>query len=130
MRDWLFVEDHCDAIYQVLKHGQFGETYNIGGNNEIKNIDIVKNICSIMDDLYPRKNQKYQNLITFVTDRPGHDFRYAIDASKINCDLQWVPKEDFKSGIIKTINWYISNRSWWESILDKTYKQERLGLLN
>ena len=129
IRDWLYVEDHCDAVYTVLQHGEIGETYNVGGNNEIRNIDIVKTICAILDEMRPSPNGKsYGNLISFVKDRPGHDFRYAIDASKIKTELGWTPKETFESGIRKTIEWYIENESWWRKIQDKTYNQERLGL--
>ena len=129
IRDWLFVEDHYDAIYSVLRNGTIGETYNIGGNNEISNIDIVNTICSILDELKPRSGGKsYNNLITFVTDRPGHDFRYAIDATKINNKLGWSPKETLASGIRKTIQWYLDNESWWRKIQDGTYNQERLGI--
>ena len=129
IRDWLFVEDHYDAIYSVLQNGTIGETYNIGGNNEISNIDIVNTICSILDELKPRSGGKsYNNLITFVADRPGHDFRYAIDATKINNTLGWSPKETFASGIRKTIQWYLDNESWWRKIQDGTYNQERLGI--
>ena len=107
------------------------ETYNIGGNNQIKNIDIVETICKIMDDVKPRKDsKKYSDLITFVKDRPGHDLRYAIDASKIKNNLGWTPKEVFESGIKKTIEWYIENEIWWRRIQKKHYKQERLGLSN
>jgi len=113
VRDWLFVEDHCDAIYEVLQHGIIGDTYNIGGHNEIRNIDIVNTICSILDELKPRSNKEsYSELITYVTDRPGHDFRYAIDASKIKNDLGWTPKETFETGIRKTIQWYLDNETW------------------
>ena len=129
VRDWLFVEDHCDAIYEVLQHGKIGDTYNIGGHNEIRNIDIVNTICSILDELKPRSNhQSYSELITYVTDRPGHDFRYAIDASKIKTDLGWEPKETFKTGIRKTIQWYLDHEDWWRKIQDGTYNQERLGI--
>jgi len=129
IRDWLFVEDHCDAIYEVLQNGNIGDTYNIGGRNEIKNIDIVNNICSILDELKPRSNgQSYSELITYVTDRPGHDFRYAIDASKIKNDLGWTPKETFETGIRKTIQWYLDHEDWWRKIQDGTYNQERLGI--
>jgi len=129
IRDWLYVEDHCDAVYTVLQHGEIGETYNVGGNNEIRNIDIVKTICAILDEMRPSPNGKsYGNLISFVKDRPGHDFRYAIDASKIKTELGWTPKETFESGIKQTIEWYIENESWWRKIQDKTYNQERLGL--
>ena len=128
VRDWLFVEDHCGAIYSVLQNGTIGETYNIGGHNEIRNIDIVNTICSILDELKPRSNKKsYSELITYVTDRPGHDFRYAIDASKINNDLGWIPKETFETGIRKTIQWYLDHEDWWRKIQDGTYNQERLG---
>ena len=129
VRDWLYVGDHCNAIYKVLLDGKVGETYNIGGNNDIKNIDIVETICKKLDKLNPRKNGKsYQELITYVTDRPGHDHRYAIDASKIRKDLGWVPKETFDSGISKTIQWYLENINWWRKIQGSNYKQERLGL--
>ena len=117
VRDWLYVEDHCHAISRVIEKGVFGETYNIGGNNQIKNIDIVETICKIMDDVKPRKDsKKYSDLITFVKDRPGHDLRYAIDASKIKNNLGWTPKEVFESGIKKTIEWYIENEIWWRRI--------------
>ena len=131
VRDWLFVEDHCDAIYSVLSSGKLGETYNIGGNNEIQNIDIVKTICEKMDEYSPRqKGGNYEELITYVTDRPGHDFRYAIDASKISNELGWKPKENFETGIEKTIRWYLENREWWQAIQDNTYQQERLGVVS
>ena len=128
VRDWLYVLDHCDAIYTVLEKGEIGQTYNVGGNNEIKNIDVVETICNILDKLIPKDNsESYKKLISFVEDRPGHDFRYAIDANKINSKLGWFPKESFESGIEKTIQWYINNVDWWNSILDNTYRQERLG---
>ena len=131
IRDWLYVEDHCDAISIILNKGKLGETYNIGGNNEIQNIDIVKIICNKMDEMVPFSNGgKYEDLITYVTDRPGHDFRYAIDSSKIQDELNWQPKENFSSGIDKTIKWYIENESWWSAIQNNTYHQERLGVLN
>ena len=129
VRDWLYVKDHCDAVYTILQHGRIGETYNVGGNTEICNIDIVKTICAILDEMRPSPDGKsYGYLISFVKDRPGHDFRYAIDASKIKTELGWTPKETFESGIRKTIEWYIENESWWRKIQDKTYNQERLGL--
>ena len=129
IRDWLYVKDHCDAIDTVLRQGQIGETYNIGGNTEIRNIDIVKSICFILDELRPRSNgDPYKNLITYVKDRPGHDYRYAIDASKIKNDLGWKPKETFETGIRKTIKWYLDNEVWWKRIQNGTYNQERLGL--
>ena len=131
VRDWLFVEDHCDAIHSVLTQGKIGDTYNIGGNNEIQNIDIVKTICQKMDELAHRKNgENYEELITYVTDRPGHDFRYAIDATKISNELGWQPKENFETGIEKTIRWYLENRAWWQAIQNNTYQQERLGVVS
>jgi len=130
VRDWLYVRDHCDAIQTVLKHGQIGETYNIGGNNEITNFDVVLTICSILDEICPRQDgSQYKELINYVKDRPGHDFRYSIDSSKINQELNWLPKESFESGIRKTIEWYLNNREWWLQIQGKSYMQERLGVL-
>ena len=127
VRDWLHVLDHCSAIKTVYKSGSIYETYNIGGNNEIKNIEIVHTICDILNMVKPSKNGDYKKLIKFVDDRPGHDFRYAIDSSKIQKNLGWKPKESFKSGIEKTVNWYIENENWWKTIQEKKYKQERLG---
>ena len=130
VRDWLYVEDHCDAINTVLCRGKVGETYNIGGNNEIKNIDIVKTICQRMDKYSPSTlDGGYEDLITYVTDRPGHDFRYAIDASKIQNELNWTPKENIITGIDKTIRWYLDNEPWWKLIQDNTYQQDRLGVV-
>ena len=129
IRDWLYVTDHCDAIWCVLNDGTTGETYNIGGNNEIKNLNIVRTICDILDELLPKENESYSELITFVKDRPGHDFRYAIDSKKIKNELGWLPKESFESGIRKTIEWYLDNKIWWKSIQDNTYRQERLGVV-
>ncbi len=117
IRDWLYVEDHVDAINNVLSNGRAGETYNIGGNNEITNIDIVKTICYILDEIKPRASgESYKKLIMFVSDRPGHDFRYAIDSTKIKNEVGWFPKESFKTGIRKTIQWYIDNEKWWRRI--------------
>ena len=128
IRDWLFVDDHCSAIKVVYENGTIGETYNIGGNNEIKNIDIVITICTILDDLHPSDNGKsYSELITFVKDRPGHDFRYAINAKKIQNELGWFPRESFETGIKKTVEWYLENEHWWKKIQDERYNQERLG---
>ena len=131
IRDWLYVEDHCDAINTILQKGTIGETYNVGGNNEIKNIQIVEVICDVLNDIYPAGSGKsYHELITFVKDRPGHDFRYAIDASKLKKEIGWEPKESFNTGIQKTIEWYLKNEEWWKTIQENTYKQERLGISN
>jgi len=130
VRDWLYVDDHCDAIYTIISRGKVGETYNVGGNNEIKNIDIVKTICSILDEVHPSKSlSSYKELISFVKDRPGHDFRYAIDSSKLKNELNWVPKETFETGIKQTINWYLENQTWWQDIQNNSYQQERLGVV-
>ena len=130
VRDWLYVMDHCEAISTVLDRGEIGQTYNVGGDNEIKNIDVVEAICDILDNLIPKDNfESYKKLIHFVQDRPGHDLRYAIDASKLKSNLGWAPKESFESGLEKTIQWYINNVDWWSTILDNTYRQERLGLV-
>lgn len=130
IRDWLYVEDHCRAIHTVIEKGKPGQTYNIGGNNEITNIQIVEAICAILDNEIPLGSGKFYNEnIIFVEDRPGHDFRYAINTSKIKKELGWDPKESFESGIQKTILWYLSNKSWWEKIQNQNYNQERLGLL-
>ena len=129
IRDWLYVRDHCEAIQAVVDKGKLGETYNIGGNNEITNIQIVRNICSILDSEAPLKSgRSFSEQIIFVDDRPGHDFRYAIDASKIEVELGWKPKESFETGIKKTISWYLDNQFWWEKIQKMEYKQERLGI--
>ena len=131
IRDWLYVNDHCRAIYKVLLKGVVGETYNIGGNNEIKNIDVVTKICIILDRLKPMSNgKKYSEMIKYVKDRPGHDFRYAINSGKINTQLNWHPVESFDSGLEKTIAWYLDNTKWWNQIQNNTYRQERLGVLN
>lgn len=133
IRDWLYVEDHARALYKVATEGKSGETYNIGGHNERKNIDVVKTICSILDNIITEKPNgiaSYVELITFVTDRPGHDMRYAIDATKIKKDLGWVPEETFETGIEKTVHWYLNNKQWWQRVLDGSYAGERLGLTN
>ncbi|NWK63331.1 dTDP-glucose 4,6-dehydratase [Acinetobacter sp. SwsAc3] len=128
IRDWLFVEDHARALYQVVTQGTVGETYNIGGHNEKQNIEVVKTICRILDQLRPQNNaQPYENLITFVKDRPGHDLRYAIDASKIENELGWKPLETFETGIRKTIEWYLNNLEWCRHVQDGSYQRERLG---
>ena len=130
IRDWLYVDDHARALYRVLCNGKPGETYNIGGLNEKMNIDVVKEICAILDEMVTDKPEgvnRFDELITFVKDRPGHDERYAIDASKINNDLDWKPAEDFASGIRKTVTWYLENRQWWQRVVDGSYRLERLG---
>ncbi len=129
VRDWLYVEDHCDALYTVLTKGELGETYNIGGNCEKRNIEVVNEICKSLDIIIPKQDGlSYSNQITYVEDRPGHDFRYAINISKIYKELNWQPKIDFSKGINKTIMWYLDNKEWWKSIQNGTYNQERLGL--
>lgn len=129
IRDWLFVEDHARALYKVVTEGKIGETYNIGGHNEKQNIEVVKTICHILNELKPQANgQPYESLITFVKDRPGHDLRYAIDASKIANELNWTPTETFDSGIRKTVEWYLNNMEWCSRVQDGTYQRERLGV--
>ena len=129
VRDWLFVDDHVTALQTVLEHGETGETYNVGGNSERRNIDVVKAICAVLDDASPRPDgTSHETLIEFVRDRPGHDLRYAIDARKIRDALGWSPAETFESGIEKTVRWYLDNRDWWQPILDGSYQGQRLGL--
>nr|UEH20098.1 RmlB [Acinetobacter baumannii] len=129
IRDWLYVEDHAKALYKVVTEGKVGETYNIGGHNEKQNIEVVKTICKILDELKPQdNNQPYETLITFVKDRPGHDLRYAIDASKIAEDLGWKPEETFETGIRKTVEWYLNNLEWCRRVQDGSYQRERLGI--
>ena len=129
IRDWLFVEDHARALYQVVTKGVVGETYNIGGHNEKKNLQVVTTICAILDELHPQANmQPYADLITFVQDRPGHDLRYAIDATKIAKELGWVPEETFETGIRKTVLWYLENLEWCRRVQDGSYQRERLGV--
>lgn len=130
IRDWLFVEDHARALYQVVTEGEIGETYNIGGHNEKANIEVVRTICALLEELVPNKPQgvaRYEDLITYVKDRPGHDVRYAIDAAKIGRELGWQPQETFESGIRKTVEWYLNNQTWWSRVLDGSYNRERLG---
>jgi dTDP-glucose 4,6-dehydratase len=155
IRDWLYVTDHAEALYAVITKGRVGETYNIGGNNERQNIELVRTLCQLMDELAPAdakfkslvssssddvnpeleqprsgsnsNSVGYESLIAFVTDRPGHDMRYAIDPTKIRDELGWEPKEDFASGFRKTVQWYLDNREWTESILSGEYRLERLG---
>ncbi|MDO4988580.1 MAG: dTDP-glucose 4,6-dehydratase [Synergistes sp.] len=128
VRDWLYVDDHCRALSTVMLHGRCGATYNIGGSCERSNIDIARTVCRILDEMHPKIDGKYEDQITFVKDRPGHDLRYAIDASKITAELGWKPKESFDSGIHRTIKWYLDNRNWTQDILSGKYKCERLGL--
>jgi dTDP-glucose 4,6-dehydratase len=129
IRDWLYVEDHARALYLVATTAKVGETYNIGGHNEKQNIEVVKKICQILDGLKPREDgDKYESLIMFVKDRPGHDLRYAIDASKINNELGWQPQETFESGIQKTVEWYLNNLEWCRHVQDGSYQRERFGV--
>jgi dTDP-glucose 4,6-dehydratase len=125
-RDWLHVEDHARALRLILEEGRIGEKYNVGGDAERSNIDVVRRICTILDTLAPGRH--HEDLIEFVADRPGHDLRYAIDASKIRAELGWRPQETFESGLEKTVRWYLDNRAWWERIRSGVYRGERLGL--
>lgn len=130
IRDWLYVEDHARALYKVVTEGIVGETYNIGGHNEKTNIEVVQTLCNLLEELAPNKPsgvRNYLDLIRYVTDRPGHDIRYAIDAGKIERELGWKPEETFESGLRKTVKWYLENEVWWRSIIDGSYKCERLG---
>lgn len=127
IRDWLYVEDHARALYKVMTEGTVGETYNIGGHNEKKNIEVVQTICSILDSLVP-KATPYADQITYVTDRPGHDRRYAIDATKMSTALNWQPQETFETGLCKTIEWYLENQTWCKNVQDGSYQRERLGI--
>ena len=131
IRDWLYVDDHAEALIKVMEHGKIGETYNIGGHNEKRNIEVVRLICSVLEELHPSKPKGvklYSDLITFVADRPGHDLRYAIDASKIQRELGWVPNETFDTGIYKTVKWFLDNKLWWERILNGEYRLDRMGI--
>lgn len=129
IRDWLYVDDHARALKLVLEQGRLGESYNIGGFNEHTNLEVVELICQVMDELLPDSHYiPHKQLITFVTDRPGHDARYAIDASKIEQELNWAPRETFATGLRKTVQWYLDNRLWCENVMDGSYQQERLGL--
>ena len=130
IRDWLYVEDHARALYKVVTEGEVGETYNIGGHNEKQNIEVVRTLCSLLEELAPQKPaglERYEDLITYVTDRPGHDLRYAIDASKIERELGWTPQETFDSGLRKTVQWFLTNKTWWQAVLDGSYALQRLG---
>ena len=130
VRDWLYVEDHARALIKVATEGRVGETYNIGGHNEKTNLEVVETVCSLVDELRPASSSfrhPASSLITFVKDRPGHDRRYAIDAGKIERELGWLPQETFESGLRKTVQWYLDNRSWWQNVLSGTYQLNRLG---
>ena len=130
IRDWLHVNDHCNAIMDILNKGKPGSRYVIGGNNCMKNIDMALKICRIFDEIKPLNKMKYENLIIFVKDRPGHDLRYSIDTSKIKSELNWTPKVNFTEGLKNTIRWYINNRDWWEDVQKKSsYKGQRIGLI-
>ena len=130
VRDWLYVDDHAAALLLVASKGLVGQSYNVGGRNEKKNIEVVETICAILDDLLPRAAGRYCDLISFVVDRPGHDMRYAIDCSKIERELGWRPSETFETGLAKSVRWYLDNRPWWQAIRDGKYLGERLGALN
>ena len=130
IRDWLFVDDHARALVLVATTANIGETYNIGGHNEKKNIEVVQALCDLLEELRPEKPEGvglYRDLITFVKDRPGHDVRYAIDATKIEKELGWTPREDFESGLRKTVIWYLNNESWWQRVLAGEYRLNRIG---
>jgi dTDP-glucose 4,6-dehydratase len=131
IRDWLFVQDHCSALIKVLTHGQPGEVYNVGGNNEKTNLQVVQEICDLLDIRQPcQSGLSYRELITFVKDRPGHDRRYAIDSSKLQAELGWIPQESFATGIGKTVKWYLDNLDWCEGVRTGSYRGGRLGLIN
>ena len=130
IRDWLFVEDHARALYLVVTQGVIGETYNIGGHNEMANLDVVNTLCQLLEEMAPNKPsgiQKYTDLITFVKDRPGHDLRYAIDTTKIQQELGWIPTESFETGLKKTVHWYLDNQTWCKRVQDGSYQRQRLG---
>ncbi|AYF34579.1 dTDP-glucose 4,6-dehydratase [Vreelandella alkaliphila] len=129
IRDWLYVEDHARALIKVATEGEIGETYNIGGHNEKANLTVVETLCDLLQELVP-KASSYHELITFVTDRPGHDVRYAIDASKIERELGWKPEETFETGLRKTVEWYLANETWWKRVQDGSYQGQRLGSIS
>jgi dTDP-glucose 4,6-dehydratase len=128
IRDWLYVEDHARALRLAVDRGVPGQSYNVGGHNERTNLQVVEGICDLLDEFSPSPQGSHRSLITFVTDRPGHDHRYAIDPTKIQRDLGWRPTENFESGLRKTVRWYLDNRDWWENILNSGYRAERVGL--
>ena len=131
IRDWLYVEDHARALVRVLQEGKVGQTYNIGGHNEMTNFQVVEAICAVLEDLAPSKPTglaHYRDLITFVKDRPGHDARYAVDAAKIQAQLGWLPEETFETGLRKTVQWYLDNKPWWERVMSGAYRLERAGV--
>ena len=128
MRDWLYVEDHADALLLVLQKGAVGRSYNIGGENERSNFDLVRTICAILDERYPRPEGSYADLITFVTDRPGHDARYAIDPARIRNELGWRPKVTVEEGLARTVDWYLANEGWWRALQSRQGVGERLGV--
>ncbi|MEQ9566324.1 MAG: GDP-mannose 4,6-dehydratase, partial [Pseudomonadales bacterium] len=130
VRDWLYVEDHAKALYRVLSDGVVGETYNIGGHNEKTNLEVVETICELLEQLVeskPKGVHRFKDLIEFVADRPGHDLRYAIDATKIEQELGWIPDNTFETGIRQTVEWFLNNRDWWQAVLDGSYRLDRLG---
>lgn len=127
VRDWLYVDDHAAALLLVARQGMVGESYNVGGRNEMKNIEVVERVCSLLDEVRPRAVGRYRDLISFVFDRPGHDLRYAIDCSKIERELGWCPTETFETGLRKTVLWYLENEAWWQTIRNRKYRGERLG---
>jgi dTDP-glucose 4,6-dehydratase len=130
IRDWLYVEDHAKALYRVITKGVVGETYNIGGHNEMTNLNVVETICDLLEEMVDSKPEgvnHFKDLIQFVTDRPGHDLRYAIDAGKIERELGWTPDNTFETGIRQTVEWYLNNRDWWQAVLDGSYRLVRIG---
>ena len=128
VRDWLYVEDHAAALLSVARRGAVGQSYNVGGRSERRNIDVVEAICDILDEIRPRAAGSYREQIAFVADRPGHDLRYAIDCAKIERELGWRPRESFETGLRKTVHWYLDNPDWWGAIRSGAYRGERLGL--
>lgn len=128
IRDWLYVDDHADALLMVLEHGRIGETYNVGGDNERRNIDLVQEICTLMDEFSPTGRTDHASLIEFVADRPGHDLRYAIDATKIRRELNWRPSVDVEAGLRQTVHWYLENEWWWRAIRERGHSDDRIGL--